>query len=155
MPYLVGALEALFYLYWAPVYVALAAEGGGGFRFGAGAAAFVRRRARKRAQAALCGGAGSGGAARPRAVWAVLRRLRFDRVELSGVVSLGDAALTAVGCGLLNGAVCGLKGRADAVRAAVRPDFSNDFHIELRGMLRARAGKIIAAALQRGGRENE
>lgn len=148
LPYIVALAEALFYLWSVPVTLAVVMDSGTGLRPGVGVSAFVRHRARRRALADLAGGAGEGsGGLDPGAVRRVLRRVRFDRLELTGRASLGDAAATALLCGALNGLGCGLRGRAAALRVAVRPDFSNDFRVELRGMLTAPAGKVIAAAL--------
>lgn len=161
LPYIVALAEALFYLWSVPVTLAVVMDSGTGLRLGAGVSAFVRHRARRRALSDLSAAHGGSGGPDRGAMLRVLRRVRFDRLELTGRASLGDAAATALLCGALNGLGCGLGHRAGVLRVAVRPDFSNDFHLELRGMLTARAGKVIAAALTAGrpgagkeGREN-
>lgn len=143
-PWTIGAIEALFYLSCVPIHVALAVDG---LDAGAGVSAFGGARARRRALRDLAGPPRRGG---PGTLWRTARRVRFDRLELTGTVSLGDAALTAVACGALNGLAGGLRLRAARARVRVRPDFSNDFRLQLRGMLTARAGKIIWAALNQG-----
>ena len=147
LPTLVAIVEALFYLFNVPVCVALAVDDKTGLRVGTGMSAFAGRPARRRALRSLMAPGTKKPGPRPGQVWAVLRRLRIRRLEVSGRVALGDAAATALCCGLLTGAVCGLRGRAAAFRADVRPDFSNDFRVELRGMLTARAGDIMIAVL--------
>lgn len=145
LPYIVAAAEAAFYLLCVPVNLALAVDGGAGLRVGAGVSLFARYRARRRAVSDLAEPNGRrGGPGRGR-LWRAARRLRFERIELTGRVSLGDAAATAVLCGALNGAACALRPRTDALRAAVRPDFSGACRLELRGVLTARAGRVAAA----------
>ncbi len=147
LPALVAFVEALFYLMCVPVHLALLLDDRGGLRVGAGVSAFVRRRARRRALRNLGSSGQRRGGMTPERAWAVLRRLRFERVELAGRLSLGDAAATSLACGWLTGLACALKNRAGFLRADVRPDFSNDLHIELRGMLTARTGHIIRAII--------
>lgn len=141
--YIVAAAQALVYLLSIPVNVALRLDG---LKSGSGVAAFDRGAAAHRAMAALSGGQGGGPAFRR--VWPVLRRVRFDRIELTGRVSLGDAAATALLCGALNGLGRSLRGRASRMRIAVQPDFSDELHLELRGMASARSGQIMLAAFQ-------
>ena len=150
--YLVAMAEALFYLFSVPGNLALAFDSDRSLKVSPGVSAFVRRRARRRAEAGLERPSGEKGARKARNVWRVVRRLRFERVELSGSVATGDAAATALLCGSLNGLACGLRGRTEALSASVRPDFSNDFQIRLHGMLSARSGQIMMATI-RAGRE--
>ena len=148
LPMVVAAMEAVFYLLCVPVNLALIVSDRAGARVGAGVSAFVRHRARRRALEDLAPKPGHKKTGpEPGRVWAVLRRLRFERVAIAGTVGLGDAAATALFCGALSASACALRSRADHFRADIRPDFSNDLHIELRGMLTARAGQIIMAAI--------
>ena len=147
LPALVAFIEALFYLMCVPVHLALLLDDRGGLRLGAGVSAFVRHRARRRALRDLAASGRKGNGRTPERAWAVLRRLRLERLELAGRLSLGDAAATCLACGMLTGLACALKSRAGSMRADVRPDFSNDLHIELRGMLTARTGHIIRAII--------
>lgn len=134
--YLVAALEAFFYLCAVPVGLVVRIEG---VRARVGVSLFDAVPVRR--------GSASGGGPGARRGWAVLRRLRFDDVELTGSVALGDAAATAVACGGLNALGRSLRGRTRRMRVAVKPDFSDRVHVELCGMLRARTGQIILAVL--------
>ena len=148
IPVIVALAEALFYLLCVPVNLALVLEDGAGLKVGAGVSAFAGWRARRRALSDLSGENGhKKSGPEPGRVWAVLRRVRFERLEIYGSVGLGDAAATALLCGALNGMACGLRGRAGRFRADVRPDFSNDFRVALSGMLTARTGQIIRAII--------
>lgn len=144
--YLIAIVEVLFYMLSVPVNLAVRVQG---LRAGTGVAAFDGHAARRRAGRALRAEGESGGR-KPgfRAVWLVLRRVRFDRVELVGRVSLGDAAGTALLCGGLNGLGRSLAGRAERLRVDVRPVFSDELCLEFRGMLRARTGQIMLAVLR-------
>ena len=140
--YIVALAEAAFYLLAVPVHLAVRLDG---LTAGAGVALFDGRAALRKAGTRR---EKAGGGPGLRAVWPVLRRLRFERVELTGRVSLGDAAATALACGLLNGAGRCLAARADALRIEVTPVFSDAPRLELRGMLRARAAQIILAVIR-------
>lgn len=145
---IVAAAEAVFYLLAVPVHLALCLGGAEGLRFGAGVSAFERRAARRRAMENL-GKRRAGRQSSPgvRRAWAFARSLRLERVSLRGSVCLGDAAATAMACGVLNALACGLRGRAARLEADVRPDFSSpDVRVELSGMVSARAGQIMLAA---------
>lgn len=144
--YLIAFGEMLFYLLSVPVNLAVRVKG---LRAGTGVAAFDVVAARRRAGRVLRVGNNTDGK-KPgfHAVWPVLRRMRFDRVELVGRVSLGDAAATALLCGGLNGLGRSLAGRAERLRVDVRPVFSDELTFELRGMLRARTGQIMLAVLR-------
>ena len=146
IPYIVAIVEGLFYLMCVPVHLALVFEGGAGLKVGAGVSAFAGQRARRRAASDLSGGSKKSGP-EPGRVWSVLRRMRFERMEIYGTLGLGDAASTALLCGAVNGAFGSLRGRAAHFRADVRPDFSSPLRVELRGMLTARTGQIIRAIL--------
>lgn len=141
--YIVAVMESLFYLLAVPVHLCLALDGG---RVGAGIAAFDPVAALKRSRRRLeSSGEDSGEGPGFRQVWAVLRRLRFDSLELTGQVSLGDAAATAMACGGLNGLGRCLRNRARRMRVDVKPDFSDHLQLTLRGMACARTGQIILA----------
>ena len=134
--YVVALLEALVYLAAIPVDLVVSADG---LTARAAVSAFgLRPRP----------GGGKGGGPGFSEVWPVLRRLRFERVALTGQVSLGDAAATALLCGALNGAGRCLRARPDRLHVAVTPVFSGDIRVELRGMLRARTGRIALAIVQ-------
>lgn len=142
----VAALEALFYLCAIPVHLAVRLDG---LRVAAGLSAFAGNAARRRAADGLSGGKKPGNAPDLRQVLRVLRRLDIERLELTGRASLGDAAATALLCGLIVGLARALGGRIDHVKADVRPDFrAQAVAVELQGMIRARSGKIILATLQ-------
>ena len=144
--YIVAVLESVFYLLSVPVHLSLTLDG---WRVGAGAAAFDPVAALRRARRGLApaGGAGRDGPGFGR-VWPVLRHLRFDSLELTGWVSLGDAAATAIACGGLNGLARCLRGRAGRLRVEVRPEFAEQPRLELRGMACARTGQIMLAIIQ-------
>ena len=106
-----------------------------------------------------------------------LRRLKPE-ITLRGRLNLGDAAATALACGALRsleaaqrgaapalwgvlsaqrgaasaqrGAAPAQRGAAPALRLRVVPEFQGEPGVELQGMIRARAGKIIYAALRGG-----
>ena len=142
----VAALEALLYLCAIPVHLAVRIDG---LRAGTGLSVFERRAARARAERALRAPKGQGGAPDYRHALRVLRRLRLERVELTGRVALGDAAATAMLCGGLNALVRSIRGRVRRMRVDVRPDFeAGAVRVELCGMIRARSGQIILAAIQ-------
>ena len=144
--YLVALLQALLYLLSIPVNLAVRVKG---LKAGTGLAVFDGIAARRRAARSLSSGndvEGKGPGFRE--IWPILRRMRFDRVELVGRVSLGDAAATALLCGGLNGLGRSLAGRAERLRVDVRPVFSDELAFELRGMLRARTGQIMLAVLR-------
>lgn len=143
---IVALAQALYYLMSIPVCLAVRVDG---LRAGAGISLFERGAAGNRAARALAGSGQGGKGPDARRVLRVLRRLKIDRLELTGRVSLGDAAATALLCGGLNGLIRSLRGRVRRVKANVTPDFSAEgVAIELCGMLRARSGQIILATLQ-------
>ena len=93
------------------------------------------------------------GGMRPKAALRLLTGLRLDSVDLSGSLGLGDAAATALACGMLNA----LGGALPAKRASarVRPDFGPAPRLSLRGEARLRAGQLAIAAARsalRGGK---
>ena len=143
---IVAALEALFYLCAIPVHLAVRVDG---LRVGAGLAAFERRYARRRAEVELAAPPGQGGSAPDyRRILQLLKRLRIERVELTGRVALGDAAATAILCGMIGGLSRAFRGRVRRMRVDVRPDFASErVAVEMTGMIRARSGQIILAAI--------
>lgn len=143
---IVGALQALFYLCAIPVHLAVRVDG---LRVGAGLAAFERRAARRRADRELAAPQGQGGSSPDyRRVARLLARVQIERVELTGRVALGDAAATAILCGTIGGLSRALRGRVRRMRVDVRPDFASQrVAVEMSGMIQARAGQIILAAI--------
>lgn len=144
---IIALAQALFYLMSVPVNLAVRVNG---LRAGTGLSIFEWRLARKRAEDDLSATERPGGKGPdPRRALRVLRRLRADRLELTGRVALGDAALTALLCGGINALALSLRGRVRHMRADIRPDFDSEgVSLELYGMLRARSGQIILATLQ-------
>ena len=152
---LVAALEALVYLNAVPLNLAVCLSGGDSLRFGAGLSLFERRTALRRAQRRSVKPRkrrrrGKPGMARRRlrAGLRFARQLRLEDARLTGRVCLGDAAATALVCGSIGALGSALKGPSPVVRLDVRPDFSGDPGVELQGMLRARAGQIMLAAMK-------
>ena len=143
---IVAALQALFYLCAIPVHLAVRVDG---LRVGAGLAAFERRAARRRADRELAAPAGQSGASPDvRRALRLLKRLQIERVELVGRVALGDAAATAILCGMIGGLARAFRGRVRRMRVDVRPDFASQrVVVEMSGMIQARAGQIILAAI--------
>lgn len=143
---IVAALQALFYLCAIPVHLAVRVDG---LRVGAGLSAFERRYARRRADRELAAPPGQGGSSPDvRRVLRLLKRLRIERLELTGRVALGDAAATAILCGLIGGLSRALRGRVRRMRVDVRPDFASEqAALEMSGMIQARSGQIILAAI--------
>ena len=152
--YLIAALEAAFYLMAVPLNAALRFESRGGPHWGLGLSAFAPGRAARQAgrRLRLLKSRKRRGLSREklRLVTGFLRALKPEEARLTGRVSLGDAAATALFCGGLNALGQGLRGPAPAVRVNVRPDFSGAARVELQGMIRVRAGQIILAAARTG-----
>lgn len=149
--YLVAALEALVYLCAVPICAAFCVSTKDAPRFGAGVAAFGGRAALRRARknSVKPKKRRKSAAARP---LKLLRRLRGVRVALWGRLNLGDAAATALACGALRALAEALAAtRAGRARVDVVPVFDGDApQIVLAGMIRLRAGQIIAAAARGG-----
>ncbi len=147
--YLVALVDALAYLGAVPVCLAFCAEGGAVPRFGVGLAAFDEAAALRRARRDM---ARPSPRARRRKVgsplvWRILKNLRPDRFALWGRLGLGDAAATALACGALRALAAALGLRALESEVELAPDFSaGSPRVNVRGMLRARAGQIIIAA---------
>ncbi len=147
--YLIASIQFISYLLSVPLCVAFCLTTRGGLRVGVGVGAFERRFAMKRARKTRKppklprggGGPGMGLALQ------TLRRLRGGGLTLRGSLCLGDAAATAVACGALRALGTALGARAGRVEIDVEPVF-NDLapRARLEGMIRARAGQIIAAA---------
>lgn len=143
---IVALAEALFYLCAVPVHLAVRLEG---LRAGAGLAVFEGRSAFRRARRdAASKPEGRSKAPDLRRALRVLARMELESVRLTGRVALGDAAATALACGGLNGLARSFRGRTRRMRVDVRPDFGSDIALELDGMIRARSGQIILAALR-------
>ena len=152
--YLIAALEAAFYLMAVPLNAALRFESQGGPRLGMGLSAFASGRAARQARQRLR-------RLRPRKRRALpkgslrlaarfFRELKPEEVRLTGRVSLGDAAATALFCGGLNALGQSLRGPMPVVCVGVRPDFSGAARVELQGMIRVRTGHIMLAAAKTG-----
>ena len=142
----IALLEALFYLCAIPVNLAVRLKD---FRAGAGLSAFEWRVARRRAERDIAENAK--GQKKGPGYWRALKllgRLRIDRARLSGRVALGDAAATALACGGLIGLARAFSGRVGCMEVDVRPDFGGGVAVELDGMIRARSGQIILAAIR-------
>jgi len=143
--YLVALVQSLAYLGAVPVCAAFRLDIGDDVRLGVGLAAFERRFALRRAERRLTAPArrrrrgGTG-------LWRAARRLHGADIHLSGALGLGDAAATAMACGLLRAATPALAARAGRVRVDVRPLFdAAGPRVALEGMIRARAGQVITA----------
>lgn len=142
---IIAAAEALFYLCAIPVNLALRLKG---LKLGAGLSAFEWRTARQRAEQDIASPEEQGKRPDLRRILRVLGRMPIDRVRLTGRVALGDAAATALVCGGLNGLARAFSGRVRRMEADVRPDFGGEVDVELFGMIRARSGQIILAAIR-------
>ena len=148
MPIILTALiEALIYLASIPLCGAFALSTEGGVRFGVGVSAFDLRRALRHARRCrpVRSRRGKNGANQ---AWQILRRLKGARIGLQGRLGLGDAAATAILCGLIGGLSRALRGRVRRMRVDVRPDFASEqAAVEMSGMIQARSGQIILAAI--------
>ena len=130
---MVAVLEALFYLCSIPVKLAVKLDG---FKAGTQLSVFGTR---------LKKGGGKGPDVTR--VLKVLRRIRFERLEVRGRICMGDAAATALLCGGMTAALKCLPARRKRVN--LTPDFTSDhITLHLNGMLRARSGQIILAMLK-------
>ena len=146
--YAVAILEALGYLCAVPVCVAFCVDGEGGLRAGAAAGTFSARAALRRARRQMDGRRRHRG--RPgvpvKRLLKLLKRLRFERVSLKGALGLSDAAATALLCGAITSLGAALRGRAASLELDVAPAFDGP-RAELQGIIRARVGQIILAAI--------
>lgn len=145
--YLIALLDALFYLCAVPVRAAFFVDTKDGLRFGAGIAAFTARAALRRARR------NSGKRQKKKAprLMPLLKRLRGVSFALRGKLNLGDAAATALACGALQALAAALSAHMGRASVDVIPDFGASApEVALMGMLRLRAGQIIAAAARSG-----
>ena len=141
----IAAAQALGYLSAVPVHLALSVRYDDGLRCGVGVSAFDARAARRRAERRKPRRR-SGGAPDARAIWRVLRRAKTGRMNVVGVVAMGDAALTAMACGLL---VAAASAAPWPGRRRIDPDFSaGGLRLRLRASLRFTAGQLAMAALK-------
>ena len=156
--YWVAAAELLFYLSAVPLRMAFYLRAGNELRFGAGVGAFERRFARRRAWSHLMSPqTRRSGKWRPKArhipalfhlAWQFIRHLHIDQLSLQGRLSLGDAANTALLCGGLQALESALRPVCPQVHLSVHPAFNADaVHLELQGMISARSGQIMFAAV--------
>ena len=129
--YLIAVIEMLFYLLAVPVRVMLRVKG-----------------LRAETNVTLFDIPLSGKKKSSRKLLHVIRNMRFERIVLTGRVSLGDAAATALLCGGLEGLMRCLAGRTKHLRVEVQPVFSNEQMFDIRGIIRARTGQIMWAALR-------
>ena len=147
--HIVALLEALAYLCAVPVCVAFCVSGEGGLRAGAAAGTFNTRAALRRARRQMDRGKRRNG--RPKVpvkrLLRLFRRLRFERVSVKGVLGLSDAAATALLCGAITALGAALRGRAASLEVDIAPAFDGP-RAEVRGIIRARVGQIILAAIQ-------
>lgn len=151
--YLIAAVEALGYLSAVPVCVAFWLEGGDGLHAGVGAGTFDARAALRRAirQAGRKRKKRRGARIGFGRGLRLFSKIKLERFVLRGRLGLGDAAATAVACGGLNALGASLRGRVEAVSVDVAPAFDADApRVEIRGMVRARAGQIMIAAARSG-----
>lgn len=153
--YFVAIIDFLACLWAVPLCGVFFLTTEGRLRFGAGIGAFEKRFALRRARKAKEKPAvtqksrhgkhsGMGWA------WRILTRLRGATVTLSGSLGLGDAAATALAWGALQALAAGLGPWAARVRIDVSPRFDAELRVELRGMIRVRAGQIMIAAARGG-----
>ena len=151
MVYLVFLIDSLLYLAAVPVCAAFCVSSADGLRAGAGVGVFVSRGAWARARRAMAGARRRGRRGDYRRALGLARRLRLSRFSLRGRLGLGDAAATALAGGAVTALLgAALRSRADAVEIRLAPDFSGEPRVELRGMIRVRAGQIILAAAKGG-----
>lgn len=149
--YLVFLLEALVYLAAVPVCAAFCVSSERGLRAGAGIGLFQSRGALRRARREMLGGPRRRRRGDYRQALGLARRLRLSRFCLRGQIGLGDAAATALVGGALAALLgAALRSRTDALEIRLAPDFSGELRVELRGMIRARAGQIMIAAAKGG-----
>ena len=148
--YIAAALQALIYLWAVPIHLAFRVDGANGLRFGVGLAAFDRSLAARRSkvQTAARSKSEAGGRDKRLALKALMN-MKLSSASLTGRLGLGDAALTALGCGTLTILARILAARAERSRVELRPDFASaELRISLQGMLCARAGQIMLALLR-------
>lgn len=153
---------ALFYLSRVPIKLAFCAKAGADAGFGFAVAPFERRFARRRAEIRCLAPKPSKPHRKthiaPRDVPLLLRSafkalkhagLRIERLRIEGEFGAGDAAATALICGGLDALGRAVRAAAGCdVRLELRPDFSSArLHARLDGIISARAGHIILAAL--------
>lgn len=134
----------LFYLAAVPVSVAVVAEGG----VRVGASVFLPGAAVRSARPVRSGPRRKKGMDLPlavRASLAFIRRLRPMEMRLTGRIGLGDAAQTALVCGMLTS-----MNAIPRARVCIQPDFSAP-GFSVSGILSARAGNLMLAALSGAG----
>ena len=149
--YIVFLLESLVYLAAVPVCAAFCVSSDHGLRSGAGIGVFRSRGALRRARRAMLSGRRRRRRGGHRWALSLARRLRLSRFCLRGQIGLGDAAATALASGALTSLLgAALRSRTDALEIRLAPDFSGALRVELRGMIRARAGQIMIAAAKGG-----
>ena len=148
--YLIALLDALFYLCAVPVRAAFFVDTKDGLRYGAGIAAFTARAALRRARRNSGKSEKRQKKKTPR-LMPLLKRLRGVSFALRGQLNLGDAAATALACGALQALAAALSAHMGRASVDVVPDFGASApEVALTGMLRLRAGQIIAAAARSG-----
>ena len=143
MVFLVAALEALFYLCSIPVCAAFRVNTESEQPLRAGVGLFAVTPTLTRPKAKRQG--------RERQALRLLWRLKGLSITLRGSLDLGDAAATALACGALKALLPALGIRARRVSVDISPRFGGSGpRIELKGMIRVRAGQIILAAAHSG-----
>lgn len=144
----IAALDALIYLYHLPLHLAFCLAWRDGLRTGSGLAPMSAGAAMAKAVRAMGGEKGPRGRGPLRRLAReLLGRTRIDAANLTGRLSLGDAAATALACGALEALGSGLRAALPCLEVRLQPDFGGDsVYLEARGMLTVRAGHIMTAA---------
>ena len=137
----------LFSLALSPVYAVIILSPSGR---GSGVGFFLHTGAVKRAQESASGlrkkKTRSKQKIRRKIITYLIRRVKIERIFITGVVSFEDAMHTALACGLLN-ALSSIKPLR--IQNGAKPDFTfTHTNIELTGILSVPAGHIIIAAFK-------
>lgn len=116
---------------------------------GFGAALFSRRAARRRAKKPSCRKSSGFQPDKTRAALRAMKyaaaHIKIESIRLEGMIGTGDAASTALICGFTQ-TLSGIPGGIVSIH--LNPDFSGKIlRAQLTGMISARAGHIMTAAL--------
>lgn len=153
--YWVAVIETLLYACAVPLHIAVCLKAGQGLKASAGFALFEKRFAESRAAKRLSGcgrsGRGDGRTRIPGSIRFLLRMLaplRRSRIRVTGCVSAGDAAGTALFIGGIRAAECTLIPFFPELSFNIVPDFNASIsYVDIDGMITLRSGQIIVAAL--------